>query len=174
MRYADLYAATFLNLLYYPFSYMFRAPAMLLPHESTVAHEQRFIMGEPMISRTRARAGLGHGPIGENTFAELQQHHQQQTQSQQPLNNDPFNLEDLTKLQVCNNKNYGGREGGIRLTVPQYHICSHKYFLLLLHQVGDKSSSVPHTRPETPRSVTHNHDEDYSDEESDPNTNKNQ
>lgn len=34
---------------------MFRAPAMLLPHESTVAHEQRFIMDEPMISRTRLR-----------------------------------------------------------------------------------------------------------------------
>lgn len=29
-RYADLYAATFLNLIYYPFSYMFRAPAMLV------------------------------------------------------------------------------------------------------------------------------------------------
>ncbi|ENN78532.1 hypothetical protein YQE_04997, partial [Dendroctonus ponderosae] len=42
VRYADLYAATHLNLLYYPFSYMFRAPAMLLPHESTVAHEQHF------------------------------------------------------------------------------------------------------------------------------------
>lgn len=35
-RYADLYASTVLNLLYYPFSYMFRAPPMLLPHESTV------------------------------------------------------------------------------------------------------------------------------------------
>ncbi len=34
-----MYAATILNLLYYPFSYMFRAPAMLMPHESTVAHE---------------------------------------------------------------------------------------------------------------------------------------
>lgn len=33
------------------------------------------------------------------------------------------------------------------------------------------SSSVPHTRPETPRSVTHNHDEDYSDEDSDPGPN---
>lgn len=31
---------------------------------------------------------------------------------------------------------------------------------------------MPHTRPETPRSVTHNHDEDCSDDESDPNTNK--
>lgn len=83
VRYADLYAATFLNLIYYPFSYMFRAPAMLvscmlyleymiypscilfvwdskfflshfqMPHESTVAHEQRFVMETPMISRTR-------------------------------------------------------------------------------------------------------------------------
>lgn len=59
VRYADLYAATFLNLIYYPFSYMFRAPAMLLPHESTVAHEQRFIMDAPMISRTRSRMALG-------------------------------------------------------------------------------------------------------------------
>lgn len=56
VRYADLYAATILNLEYYPFSYMFRAPAMLLPHESTVAHahEQRFKNGEPKISRTRS------------------------------------------------------------------------------------------------------------------------
>jgi hypothetical protein len=30
VRYADLYAATFINLIYYPFSYMFRAPAMLV------------------------------------------------------------------------------------------------------------------------------------------------
>lgn len=58
VRYADLYAATFLNLVYYPFSYMFRAPAMLLPHESTVAHEQRFKVDEPSISRARNR-GLG-------------------------------------------------------------------------------------------------------------------
>lgn len=59
MRYADLYAATFLNLEYYPFSYMFRAPAMLLPHESTVAHaheQQRSKNEEPKFSRTRSIA----------------------------------------------------------------------------------------------------------------------
>ena len=38
-RYADIYAASVLNLLYYPTFYMFRSPAMLLPHESTVSHE---------------------------------------------------------------------------------------------------------------------------------------
>ncbi|XP_062817032.1 cytosolic purine 5'-nucleotidase-like isoform X1 [Anolis carolinensis] len=39
-RYADLYAASFVNFLYYPFSYLFRAPPTLvhMPHESTVEH----------------------------------------------------------------------------------------------------------------------------------------
>lgn len=63
VRYADLYAATFLNLEYYPFSYMFRAPAMLLPHESTVAHahEQRIKdedFAVPKFSRTRSIAAV--------------------------------------------------------------------------------------------------------------------
>ncbi|XP_046659094.1 cytosolic purine 5'-nucleotidase isoform X2 [Homalodisca vitripennis] len=105
VRYADLYAATVLNLLYYPFSYMFRAPPMLMPHESTVAHEQRFVMDTPMISRSR-------------TFSIIDE------------NDD-----------VCNRHN---------------------------RMLDQRSQSlVPHVRPETPRSVTHNHDEDYSDEESD-------
>lgn len=30
MRYADLYAASFVNFLYYPFSYLFRAPPVLV------------------------------------------------------------------------------------------------------------------------------------------------
>ncbi|XP_025941026.1 cytosolic purine 5'-nucleotidase-like isoform X1 [Apteryx rowi] len=38
MRYADLYAASFINFLYYPFSYLFRAAPALMPHESTVEH----------------------------------------------------------------------------------------------------------------------------------------
>jgi len=40
MRYADLYASSCVNLLYYPFSYLFRAPSQLMPHESTVDHEK--------------------------------------------------------------------------------------------------------------------------------------
>uniref|UniRef100_A0A5S6PZS0 Cytosolic purine 5'-nucleotidase n=1 Tax=Trichuris muris TaxID=70415 RepID=A0A5S6PZS0_TRIMR len=38
-RYADLYAHSCCNLLYYPFFYFFRAAPMLMPHESTVEHE---------------------------------------------------------------------------------------------------------------------------------------
>merc|ERR1711962_660349 len=43
VRYADLYASTCLNLIYYPFCYMFRSPAMLMPHESTVAHDKSLL-----------------------------------------------------------------------------------------------------------------------------------
>ena len=38
MRYSDIYASSLLNLLYYPTFFMFRSPAMLLPHEATVPH----------------------------------------------------------------------------------------------------------------------------------------
>jgi hypothetical protein len=37
-RYADIYASSPYNLRYYPKFYFFRAPMMLLPHESTVDH----------------------------------------------------------------------------------------------------------------------------------------
>lgn len=109
VRYADLYAASFLNLIYYPFSYMFRAPAMLMPHESTVAHEQRFVMDSPMISRSR-------------TFAIM---------------------EDQLEQVVVNNEHNA------------------------VQHLDRSQSQIPHARPQTPRSVTHSHDEDYSDEESD-------
>ncbi|XP_028414947.1 cytosolic purine 5'-nucleotidase-like isoform X2 [Dendronephthya gigantea] len=39
-RYADVYAASPMNLLYYPFTYLFRSPAQLMPHESTVDHSE--------------------------------------------------------------------------------------------------------------------------------------
>lgn len=108
VRYADLYAATFLNLIYYPFSYMFRAPAMLMPHESTVAHEQRFVMESPMISRSRTY----------NIFED-----------------ERANKEKEMKKEI-----------------------------------ERSNSQVPNVRPVTPISLTHNHDEDYSDEESDRNS----
>lgn len=55
MRYADLYACSILNLLYYPFSYVFRAPSMLMAHESTVSHEINIEEGSDlMASRSRS------------------------------------------------------------------------------------------------------------------------
>uniref|UniRef100_A0AAQ6AG55 Cytosolic purine 5'-nucleotidase n=1 Tax=Amphiprion ocellaris TaxID=80972 RepID=A0AAQ6AG55_AMPOC len=55
MRYADLYAASFINLLYYPFSYLFRAAHVLMPHESTVEHTHINIISteSPLATRNR-------------------------------------------------------------------------------------------------------------------------
>uniref|UniRef100_A0A1A9VD57 5'-nucleotidase n=1 Tax=Glossina austeni TaxID=7395 RepID=A0A1A9VD57_GLOAU len=114
VRYADLYAATFLNFIYYPFSYMFRAPAMLLPHESTVAHEQRF---------------QGEGP-------------------QEKIKCSPSSATPATVSSTV--------PGTKPVTTQKDH-------------EGDTSSTVLHTRPSTPRTVTHTHDEDYSEEESESN-----
>lgn len=71
---------------------MFRAPAMLLPHESTVAHEQRFIMEAPMISRTRSRTAFGQSP---HAIAETISLNEQQVLREQ------LKLEDFSKLEVC-------------------------------------------------------------------------
>ncbi|XP_034465360.1 5'-nucleotidase, cytosolic IIa isoform X7 [Hippoglossus hippoglossus] len=55
MRYADLYAASFINLLYYPFSYLFRAAHVLMPHESTVEHTHVKVIDteSPLATRNR-------------------------------------------------------------------------------------------------------------------------
>ncbi|CAG5028316.1 unnamed protein product [Parnassius apollo] len=110
VRYADLYAASFLNLMYYPFCYMFRAPAMLMPHESTVAHEQRFTVDTPTIDRSR------HSSVQR-----------------------PYTI---------------GSEESLEVAVPTIETNDVK-----------AQGSVPHVRPETPRQLTHTHDEDCSDDE---------
>ncbi|XP_010876029.1 5'-nucleotidase, cytosolic II, like 1 isoform X1 [Esox lucius] len=45
MRYADLYSSNCINLLYYPFSYLFRATPTLMPHET--ADHQSFDIPTP-------------------------------------------------------------------------------------------------------------------------------
>lgn len=62
---------------------------MLLPHESTVAHEQRFIMEEPMISRTRLRQEQQPTDNAQST----QQIHDE-------IQNITLNAEDFNKIQV--------------------------------------------------------------------------
>lgn len=76
VRYADLYAATFLNFIYYPFSYMFRAPAMLLPHESTVAHEQHHLrvqqqQSQQLFQKNIDSTNIGSGKICNKKAIEL-------------------------------------------------------------------------------------------------------
>ncbi|XP_033952002.1 5'-nucleotidase, cytosolic II, like 1 isoform X1 [Pseudochaenichthys georgianus] len=46
LRYADLYSATCLNLLHYPFNYHFMAPPVLMPHESVLQQSTDFASTE--------------------------------------------------------------------------------------------------------------------------------
>ncbi|XP_023279784.1 cytosolic purine 5'-nucleotidase-like [Seriola lalandi dorsalis] len=46
MRYADLYSSTCINLLHYPFNYLFMAPPVLMPHEAASQHSTDFDSSE--------------------------------------------------------------------------------------------------------------------------------
>ncbi|XP_068430792.1 5'-nucleotidase, cytosolic II, like 1 [Clinocottus analis] len=46
LRYADLYSSTCINLLHYPFNYLFMAPPVLMPHESAAQHAADFAASE--------------------------------------------------------------------------------------------------------------------------------
>uniref|UniRef100_A0A914QP94 Uncharacterized protein n=1 Tax=Panagrolaimus davidi TaxID=227884 RepID=A0A914QP94_9BILA len=52
-RYADLYSSTCYNLIHYPKFYFFRAPMMLLPHESTVDHLAKIIAQTNVVGSRR-------------------------------------------------------------------------------------------------------------------------
>uniref|UniRef100_A0A671TDN3 Cytosolic purine 5'-nucleotidase-like n=1 Tax=Sinocyclocheilus anshuiensis TaxID=1608454 RepID=A0A671TDN3_9TELE len=58
LRYADIYSTSCLNLLNYPFSYLFRAPLVLLPHEAAVesqTKEQMAELSEHMLKTTNIK-----------------------------------------------------------------------------------------------------------------------
>lgn len=99
-----------------------------MPHESTVAHEQRFVMETPMISRSR-------------TFK-------------------------LTEEDEEPGKPIGVSESMIDFFFYRFIELFTMQFQGVL-DVDHTASQIPHARPETPRNVTHTHDEDCSDEDSD-------
>lgn len=127
IRYADLYASTFLNLLHYPFSYFFKAAPMLMPHESTVDHEDYMSLSDEELETTqicpRSRS------VSEAIIQSL------------PHDKICSNTEDTEEESAENSQNKN----------------------LLMR---GESLNLPHTRAETPRKLTHHHDEDDSDESS--------
>ncbi|CAB1447855.1 unnamed protein product [Pleuronectes platessa] len=46
IRYADLYSSSFINLLHYPFNYLFMAPPVLMPHELAAQNSADFASSE--------------------------------------------------------------------------------------------------------------------------------
>jgi 5'-nucleotidase len=75
IRYADIYSGSALNLLFYPTFYMFRAPPMLLPHESTVKHDGRPVTEEPRRGVRLANMDMGSSIEGVNRGEEPGQSH---------------------------------------------------------------------------------------------------
>ncbi|XP_056005625.1 cytosolic purine 5'-nucleotidase-like [Ostrea edulis] len=83
-RFADIYAASVINLIHYPFTYMFKAPAMLLPHESTVSHGETIAPADDFTiarqrsvnSGTRKCARVQHVPhVRPETPTKVTHHH---------------------------------------------------------------------------------------------------
>jgi len=75
IRYADIYSGSALNLLFYPTFYMFRAPPMLLPHESTVKHDGRPVTEEPRRGVRLADINMGSSIEGVHRGEEPGQSH---------------------------------------------------------------------------------------------------
>uniref|UniRef100_A0A6B2FVM0 Cytosolic purine 5'-nucleotidase (Trinotate prediction) n=1 Tax=Myxobolus squamalis TaxID=59785 RepID=A0A6B2FVM0_MYXSQ len=55
IRFADLYSHTCLNLLYYPFFYLFRAAATLMPHEATIDLKEKAMSMDTTTSISEAQ-----------------------------------------------------------------------------------------------------------------------
>lgn len=108
-----------------------------MPHESTVAHEQRFVADSPMFSRSRQTSVMDGKEV------------------------EPTVSTGKTKARLIDYlyKSF--------LIVLVFKGCFYISVLLFFEKVLERSQSLlPHVRPETPRKVTHFHDEDDSEEES--------
>ncbi|XP_041815755.1 5'-nucleotidase, cytosolic II, like 1 [Chelmon rostratus] len=55
MRYADLYSSTCINLLHYPFNYLFMAPPVLMPHEAASQNSADFASSELTVTNNTIR-----------------------------------------------------------------------------------------------------------------------
>ncbi|XP_054467968.1 5'-nucleotidase, cytosolic II, like 1 isoform X2 [Anoplopoma fimbria] len=60
IRYADLYSSTCLNLLHYPFNYLFMAPPVLMPHELVSQHSADFAASELAVTNNEQKLSAEH------------------------------------------------------------------------------------------------------------------
>ncbi|XP_014233853.1 cytosolic purine 5'-nucleotidase isoform X1 [Trichogramma pretiosum] len=164
VRYADLYAATFLNLMYYPFSYMFRAPAMLMPHESTVAHEQRFVIETPTISRTRLFTKINKDGVDGNSGTASGASVVASSEAAGADANNACERVRITNVSDSSSSNDELNEADAEALDPASNGDNLNKDTLSPRADSEGGGSIPHARPETPRNVTHTHDDDDDDE----------
>ncbi|KPM05513.1 cytosolic purine 5'-nucleotidase-like protein [Sarcoptes scabiei] len=173
-RFADLYSSTFLNLMYYPFSYMFRAPPMLMAHESTVEHESDntnlWESGSLEIGLEGINLGTTECNFGSSTVmgilrqkSEMHTSNSNISSTESPNRSNDLSMQiDPTSLQYqCIDRSCSptttvsaidkfDRQRSIGQIVEKVQKISHQ-------------NSVPHLYAETPKVVTHHHDTDDED-----------
>lgn len=67
-RYADIYAASHLNLLHYPFFYLFKAPPVLMAHESTV---NPYVNIDELNGKSRSTSMVNESNQSSNSVVEI-------------------------------------------------------------------------------------------------------
>nr|XP_046920622.1 cytosolic purine 5'-nucleotidase-like isoform X2 [Dermatophagoides farinae] len=177
-RFADLYSSTFLNLMYYPFSYMFRAPPMLMAHESTVEHENDDSLN--LWDSNSMDASFD----GTTTFINFNNNNESYAppittttniidRNKQLLEQKLESNESPGEMNGNNNNNNNENRSGSPSMFDRYDRqrsigqIVEKVQLKISHQ-----NSVPHLFAETPKAVTHHHDTD--DEDTDHSSNSDQ
>ncbi|XP_032593767.1 cytosolic purine 5'-nucleotidase isoform X1 [Drosophila grimshawi] len=155
VRYADVYAATLLNLIYYPFSYMFRAPAMLLPHESTVAHDQAHQPPAPPSSSSSSSAAIEDASSTSSIISASKLSSALRNDDAVSISNSSNAAVNAAKDAKDTKDAKDAKDSKEAKDAKDGKDCKD------LH----RASSIVHTRPSTPTVVTHTHDEDYSEEE---------
>jgi len=151
IRYADLYAGTFLNLLHYPFCYLFRAPAMLMPHESTVSD------ADP----------LGEDVFNDGVMADRSRLEPNQKKSfDESFGDSPLRKPGGGGVAVVENGDLSVEEVGAEKSVSAMETSFTEREAGASHASRFLERQVPHLRAVTPIRLTHHHDEDDSDSDS--------
>lgn len=148
LRFADLYGSSFINLFFYPFSFLFRAEAQLMPHEVSINQDA---------ARKKANTTNNMQQVTETADEE----DNAMTMSQMSMRADTTEeWNQARKTQASQGRHIGvaGMQspGSLENVSAEFTLCN----------IGNNNAgSLNGSRPTTPTFITHAFDEDDSDEE---------
>merc|ERR1712157_712935 len=142
LRFADLYGSSFINLFFYPFSFLFRAEAQLMPHETSINQDA---------ARKKALEQ-------ESGLTQVDEEEDKEVMSSISMRAD--NQEEWTKARKTN------RQSSIVAGMTNSNSFDNISGDLAKCNLEDAAGSLNGgSRPTTPTFITHAFDEDDSDEE---------
>lgn len=150
-RYADIYAASHLNLLHYPFFYLFKAPPILMPHESTV--NPYASIDEQVKSRGTSVTNNDSQSTNSSDVAALTSNGSKQFS---------IDLDKLSPLTVSNRNIYFGSS---EVNKEREAAALNSLEISNLNSASKETANL--TKPEQPAELTHFEDFDDEDDDSD-------